>query len=82
MHLEVKVKQNVKNKVLRYKQTTSKVPLMFLDVKMLKERYDRSLRRFKQKSKVRRMYLAFKKFKISGKWSSEWLKTKKQSTCE
>ena len=67
MHLEIKVKQNVKNKVLRYKQTTSKVPLMFLDVKMLKERYDRSLRRFKQKSKVRRMYLAFKKFKISGK---------------
>ena len=67
MHLEVKVKQNVKNKVLRYKQTTSKVPLMFLDVKMLKERYDRSLRRFKQKSKVRHMYLAFKKFKISGK---------------
>ena len=40
MHLEVKIPQNGRNKVFRGKQTTSKVPLVFLDVKKFKERYD------------------------------------------
>ena len=40
MHLQVKIPQNGKNKVFTGKQTTRKVPLMLLDVKMLKKRYD------------------------------------------
>ena len=34
--------QNGRNKVFRSKETTSKVPLMFLDVKMLQESHDGS----------------------------------------
>ena len=40
MYLEVKMTQNHRNKLFRAKQTTSKVSLKFLDVKILKERYD------------------------------------------
>ena len=38
MHLQVKMPQNSRNKVLRDKHTTSKVPVIFLGVKMLKGR--------------------------------------------
>ena len=38
MHLQVKIPQNGKNKVFTGKQTTRKVPLMLLDVKMLKKK--------------------------------------------
>ena len=41
MQLQVEMSQNVRNMVFTGKQATSKVPLMFLDVKMIKERYDR-----------------------------------------
>ena len=39
MGLQVQMAQNGRNKVFRGKQATSKVPLMVLDVAMLKERY-------------------------------------------
>ena len=41
MPLGAKMPQNVRNKLFRGKQTTRKVPLMFLGVKRLKERHNR-----------------------------------------
>ena len=38
MHLRLKMPQNCSNKVFRGKQTTSKVPLMLLDLEMLRKR--------------------------------------------
>ena len=38
MYLESRMPQNGKKNVLRDKQTTKKVPLMFLDLKVLTER--------------------------------------------
>ena len=35
MYLEVKMPQNDRKKIFRDKQTTNKVPLMFLDAKVL-----------------------------------------------
>ena len=40
MYLGLKMTQNVRNKVLRGQQTTSKVSVMFLDAKIFKERYN------------------------------------------
>ena len=37
MHLQIKMPQNRRNNVFRSKQTIKKVPLMFSDVKNLKE---------------------------------------------
>ena len=38
MHLQVKMIENGKKNISREKQTINKVPLMFLDVKVLTER--------------------------------------------
>ena len=38
IYCQVKMPQNGRNKVFRHKQTRSKVPLIFLDVKMPKEK--------------------------------------------
>ena len=38
IHFQVKMPENGRNKIYRDKQTTNKVPLMFLDVKLLTER--------------------------------------------
>ena len=51
-------------------------------LKSLKKDTTDVFRRYKSTSKVRRMYLEFKKLKISGEWETKWLKTKKQSTTE
>ena len=55
--------ENGKNKVFRSKQASSKVSLLFLNVKMFEER-------FQQTRKVRRMHLAFKNLKTSRKWGT------------
>ena len=36
-YLQIKMPENIPNDVLRSKWTSSKIPLMFLDVKKLKE---------------------------------------------
>ena len=41
MHLSIKTPENDRNKVFRNKQAPKKVPMLFLDVKMLEERFDR-----------------------------------------
>ena len=41
MHLQLIIPQNARNKVFRDKEIKSKLPLIFLDVNMLKERNDR-----------------------------------------
>ena len=41
MHLQVKTPQNGRTRVFREKQATSKVPLIFLNVKMIKEMQQR-----------------------------------------
>ena len=38
MHFQVKMAENGRKNIFRDKQTTSKAPLMFLDVKVLTER--------------------------------------------
>ena len=38
MYFQVKMPENGRNNIFRDKQTTNKVPLMFLDVKVLAER--------------------------------------------
>ena len=38
MHFQVKVLENGRNNLFRYKETTNKVPLMFLYVKVLSKR--------------------------------------------
>ena len=42
MHLEVKMPENGRNKVFRSKQSPNKVPLLFLNMKMLEEGFARS----------------------------------------
>ena len=38
MHFQVKMPENGKKNIFREKQTTNKMPLMFLDVNVLRER--------------------------------------------
>ena len=38
-YLQIEMPQNRRNNVFRSKQTINKIPLMFLDVKKLKEKY-------------------------------------------
>ena len=40
VHLVIKMRENGKNKVFKGKQAPKKVSLLFLDVKMLEERFD------------------------------------------
>ena len=44
-HLQVKKQQNARIKVFTDKQATSKVPLIFLNVKMLKQMQQRCFKR-------------------------------------
>ena len=52
---------------MRDKETTRKVALIFLNVKMLKEMQQRCFRGCKRTRKVQRIYLEFKNFKIRRK---------------
>ena len=38
MHFQIKMRENGRKNMFREKQTTNKLPLMFLDVKVLTER--------------------------------------------
>ena len=67
MHSVKKRPENDGNKAFRNTQAPKKVPLLFLDVRVLEEIFDQHFRRCKRRSKVRRMNLAFKKLKVSRK---------------
>ena len=41
LYLVMKMQRNIKNKIYTSEQAPSKVPIFLLDVKMLRERFDR-----------------------------------------
>ena len=41
LHLVIKIHENGKNKVFRGKEAPNKVQLLFLDMKMVEEKFDR-----------------------------------------
>ena len=65
MHFEVKMPENDRKNIFRDKQTTNKVPLMFLDVRVLTENYVFGC--CQQTSKVQCMNFEFKGLKVSSK---------------
>ena len=72
MHFQVKMPENGRKNIFREKETTNKVPLMFLDVKCLRKGKNCGFGVCQQTSKVQCIYLAFRNLKISSKKGQQW----------